>query len=265
MDNIKEIINQAGEFIANTDYNKIKELKGIQMFDAPIIGIAAADDPLFLKLKDKEAIGDGHMTPLEWMPQAKAVISYFLPFTEAVRKANRENKDLPAIEWLYGRIEGEIANKELAKFLVKKVADMGGEAIIPSLDSRFVSGNYKSNWSERHVAFISGLGTFGLSKSIITEKGAAGRLGSLIVSIPFEATERKYEGVYDYCSQCGACINRCPAQAIDKLGKKHEPCEDFLTNVTKKRFAPRYGCGKCQTAVPCEYRIPVVRKEGHKE
>lgn len=259
MKDIKDIINQAGEFIINTNYNKVEELNGIHLFDVPIIGVADANDPLFLKLKDKDAVGDGHMTPLEWMPKAKAVISYFLPFTEAVRKANRKSKELPAIEWLYGRIEGETVNRELAKLLAEKITDMGGEAIIPAMDSRFTAKNYKSNWSERHVAFISGLGTFGLSKSIITEKGAAGRLGSIIVSIPFKATERKYEGIYDYCSQCGACINRCPAQAIDRSGKKHEPCDNFLTNVTKKLFSPRYGCGKCQTAVPCEYKIPVKK------
>jgi hypothetical protein len=23
------------------------------------------------------------------------------------------------------------------------------------------------------------------------------------------------------------------------------------------RFRPRYGCGKCQTGVPCEHQIPV--------
>lgn len=260
MYSIEDINKLAQEFISTSSYNKVKELNGIQIFDAPLIGIASAQDTLFLELKEENAVGVEHMTPLEWMPQAKVVISYFLPFTEAVRKANRENKDLPAKEWLYGRIEGETVNNELRKFLAEKIKEIGREAVIPALDSRFAVKGYKSNWSERHAAFIAGLGTFSLSKSLITEKGCAGRFGSIIVSAAFEPTERKYISIYEYCSQCGACISRCPVQAIDKSGKKHEPCDDFLTNVTKKRFAPRYGCGKCQTAVPCESRIPVKSK-----
>ena len=142
--------------------------------------------------------------------------------------------------------------------------------MIPAADGRFCSvtkpdpkrvGNwqdasYTSNWSERHVAFVCGLGTFGLSKGIITEKGLAGRLVGLIVTETFEARKRKYTDLYEYCTRCGACIRRCPAGAISmEGGKRHSPCDTFLES-TKKMYAPRYGCGKCQTKVPCESRIP---------
>lgn len=257
MNNIQYIVKEAEEFVKNTNLNKVKELNGMEIFDVPLVAVAAAGDPLFLKLKEEEVVGNDHMTPVEWMPEAKSVISYFLPFTEKVRKANRKKKDLPALEWLYGRIEGEMVNRELCKFLVEKIKSLNGKALVPAQDSRFNIKEYRSNWSERHVAYISGLGTFSLSKSLITEKGCAGRLGSIIVDIKYEPTKRNYKGIYDYCTQCGACIERCPAKAIDRLGKKHKPCNDFLNNVTKKLFAPRYGCGKCQTAVPCERRIPV--------
>lgn len=259
MHTVEDIVKISKKFIESTHLNKAEDLKGMEIYDAPLIGIASAKDSLFLKLKEEGVIGEQHMTPLEWMSNAKTVISYFLPFTEAIRKANRENKDLPAKEWLYGRVEGQIVNDELSKFLAEKIKESGEDAVIPAIDPRFKDKNYRSNWSERHVAFIAGLGTFGLSKSLITEKGCAGRFGSVIVSVDLAPTERKYESTYEYCSECGACINRCPVHAIDKLGKKHEPCREFLDNVTKVRFAPRYGCGKCQTAVPCESRIPVKK------
>ena len=57
------------------------------------------------------------------------------------------------------------------------------------------------------------------------------------------------------CSGCGACIRRCPVNAITPRGKEHPPCSDFL-DETKIRFAPRYGCGKCQVQVPCMSGIP---------
>ena len=69
-------------------------------------------------------------------------------------------------------------------------------------------------------------------------------------------TPRRYRGVYDYCTRCGACVRRCPARAISlETGKDQLACWTFL-NRTKLRCAPRYGCGKCQVAVPCERRIP---------
>jgi len=99
------------------------------------------------------------------------------------------------------------------------------------------------------------LGTFGLSKSLITIKGCAGRYGSVIVSRQYPTTLRPYKEIYEYCTKCGACIPRCPVGAITMEGKEHPPCHDMQTRV-KKHFAPRYGCGKCQTAVPCEHSIP---------
>lgn len=54
----------------------------------------------------------------------------------------------------------------------------------------------------------------------------------------------------------GKCAVNCPANAIslDK-GKDHSKCHGFLLKTAEK-FKPRYGCGKCQVAVPCECRIP---------
>lgn len=263
MNDIEGICKEIKEFMRNTSFNKVEELDGMEIFETPIVGIATADDPLFTILKEENVVGTHYMTPIEWLPKAKAVIAYFLPFTKRVREANRLKKDLPALEWLYGRIEGETVNNEIRKFLVEKIIQIGGEALVPAQDPRFTIKGYASNWSERHTAYIAGLGTFSLSKSLITEKGCAGRIGSIIVSIPYEPTKRKYHDLYEYCSNCGACIRRCPVQAIDATGKKHEPCDTFLSNVTMKRFAPRYGCGKCQTAVPCEYKVPV--KDSNKE
>jgi epoxyqueuosine reductase QueG len=116
---------------------------------------------------------------------------------------------------------------------------------------------FTSNWSERHVAWVSGLGTFGLSRGLITEKGVAGRLGSIVTNLCLEPGSRKYTGLTDYCTFCGACIRKCPAHAISKEnGKEHQPCSDYLDRM-EEMFSPRYACGKCQAGVPCESRIPV--------
>ncbi len=134
----------------------------------------------------------------------------------------------------------------------------GYAAVAPAQDARFAVNERRSNWSERHVAFIAGLGTISLNCSIITAKGAAGRLGSVITDLTLAASERPYTDIREYCSRCGACIRRCPPGAIDENGKSHPRCSDYLDGIMV-RFRPRYGCGKCQTAVPCEDRIPPQR------
>jgi epoxyqueuosine reductase QueG len=155
---------------------------------------------------------------------------------------------------------------DMTKVAVSILTDAGFAAVAPLFDPRFAVGNpavtdksrqdfYTSNWSERHAAYAAGLGTFGLSRGIITEKGISGRLGSVITSAEFPATPRPYKGLYDYCIKCGTCIKHCPVGAISDEGKRHPPCSAFL-DKTKEKYKPRYGCGKCQTAVPCERGIP---------
>lgn len=252
---IKEIIQAAAKFVAESPLNKVGDLGGISIYAEPLFGFADADDPLFTKLKGPEVIGPHHLLPAEWLPGAKTVISYFLPFSSQVRQANRI-EGLPAKEWLYGRIEGEVFNGALKQVLVGQMIEAGGKTIVPMLDSRFTISNRRSNWSERHAAFIAGLGTFGLSKSLLTEKGCAGRYGSIITTLEMPVSERPYQDIYQYCAFCEECIPRCPSGAIKADGKDTFVCSEYIDNEVKPKFTPRYGCGKCQTAVPCEYSLP---------
>ena len=247
------------------------EIIGMNLFEKPLVGFGQAQDGLFEKYKEETVIGPWFMTPKEWMPTAKTVVSLFFPFTEEVKSSNRKMKDGPSVPWLYGRVEGQdYLNTYMAK-LKEWLEENGIKGCVPGLDARFVkivAGNnvkeyacaneqtFGSNWSERHAAYVCGLGTFGLSKGIITEKGMAGRFASVIIDVEIEPDERKYAGIYDYCTMCGACVRRCPAKAILKEeGKNHNICNEWLGKMSKIN-APRYGCGLCQTKVPCESRIP---------
>lgn len=252
---LQKIEQAVGGFIAKTPLNAAAEIGLSQIFDAPLLSVAGAGDALFDTLKADNIIGPHHLSPCEWLPAARSVIAYFLPFSQAVREANRQGEQ-PAAEWLYARIEGEMVNNALRRFLVEWFQAAGYQAVAPGLDERFVVVNRKSNWSERHVAYVAGLGTFSLNRSFITRAGAAGRLGSIIVAADITPTPRHYQAYDEYCSKCGACVKRCPVQAIDDTGKNNDICAKFLDD-TAIRFKPRYGCGKCQTGVPCEATIPV--------
>ncbi len=271
------IIELATEFIRSAEDNIIgqevalsSEVVGLKIFDDPIFAFGSADDPCFQDLKNGDANLKDLLLPSEWLPGAKTVISFFLPFSKAVRDSNKNSSKLPSAGWLHGRIEGQALLDKLTAYIELELAGAGYKSLAPLLDERLWSvarpdphgldaeAAFTSNWSERHAAYVCGLGTFGLSKGLITAKGVAGRFGSVITQLHIEPDVRAYTGIYDYCSMCGDCIKNCPVGAIslDK-GKRHAPCSDFL-DFTAEEYKPRYGCGKCQVDVPCESRIPGV-------
>jgi len=268
-----DIIREAEQFVHDSSRNYIseeiaikKDYVGMKIFDAPIFAFGYVDDELYTELKDPLVIGPHFQPPLEWLSEAKTIISFFLPYTERIKSANARDFVWPADEWLHGRIEGQELLKELAIYINKLLTDAGYNSLVPIFDPRFKTGDsrtgdgeaanrFTSNWSERHIAYVCGLGTFGLSKGLITEKGVSGRFGSILTALDIPKTARAYSGIYDYCTMCYACIPNCPVNAISKDGKEHESCSAFLDKVHEKHY-PRYGCGKCQVGVPCESRAP---------
>ncbi len=248
-----------------------KEGAEVTIFDRPLVGIASAGDPLFLRFKtDPEAIGDGFLLPEEWLPGAVSVVSLFFPYTDDMRSRERANlhPTEPSEAWLYARVEGDDYIQRFMAALRDRLAEAGVSVCVPKLDPRMtyvrlptVSGGAPDfhvvpTWSERHAAFVCGLGTFGLSRGIITKRGMAGRLGSLIADLSLEPTPRTYTDIYEWCIRCGECARRCPMRAISFEHYKNNVLCRTKIDETRVTYAPRYGCGKCQTVVPCEYRDP---------
>ncbi|MCR4622450.1 MAG: 4Fe-4S binding protein [Clostridiales bacterium] len=272
----KRIIDDLVNLFRSCDGNVIAAGKalpgceGLVMFDEPIFGVSSADDPIYETFKRAEVVGDNFMLPEQWLPGAKSVISFFLPFTQRVRSSNRGDPESTSNEWLHARIEGQAFINSYTEKLKELFAGYGVSTCVPASDSRFATKatmlppgdpkviHFSSNWSERHVAYASGLGTFCLTRGLISPKGVAGRYGSIITDAEIAPDERPYTGVYDYCIMCGACVKRCPAGAISlEHGKNQQKCKQWM-DITAKKYDPRYGCGKCQVGVPCEGGIPRV-------
>lgn len=71
-------------------------LAGMKVYDEPLVGFARADDELFVKEFKKEGvIHPEYLSPCQWLPGAKTVISFFLPFTAGVKRSNRNRTDEP--------------------------------------------------------------------------------------------------------------------------------------------------------------------------
>jgi epoxyqueuosine reductase len=125
---------------------------------------------------------------------------------------------------------------------------------------------FVSKWSERHAAYAAGLGTFGLCDALITPKGKAHRVGSVVANIAIPPTPRPYDNHRAYClfyhdGSCSACRKRCPVGAISENGHDKIKCWDHAGGTCaafgKENYGfDGYGCGLCQTGVPCESRIP---------
>jgi len=195
-----------------------------------------------------------------------------LPQTAASKRDNRRETSYPAERWARSRILGESkVNAGLRAFLVAELAARGIQAAAPQLLpqwSRQKSARYgfASVWSERHAAHVAGLGTFGLSDGLITPLGKAVRVGSLVLRGALPVSERPYNHHREYClyfrdGSCGMCVRRCPVGSVRAEGRDKERCRRHLRESCARHIEQTwnlqgYGCGLCQTGVPCESGIP---------
>lgn len=284
----EELTRAVLNFAAQSEQNYVTpedaicpELAGMRLYDAPIFGFASARDSLFTaEFKKPGVIHPEYLSPEEWLPGAKTVISFFLPFTADVKRSNLALHDEPyepglpqrcSTPWLHARIEGQLFVNCVSDYIQSLLEAEGYRTVCPTTSGklRMITPTIPT-WSERHAAYAAGLGTFGLSRGLITEKGMAGRFGSVITDAELVPTARPYSSPFEYCVMCGACMRRCPSEAIDVsrgvvLGKDQSICGPYVSGSKLPPHGPhqrrRYGCGKCQVGVPCADGIPQKRPE----
>ncbi len=266
-------------YVCNSADNSLKNIDDDKAWEEVIVGFSRGDDPLYAFFKSD--IGPFFWTPAEIFsvsfpdskvtPEALTVISWVLPQTELTKADNRHQVNLPAERWVRSRHFGEAFNLKLARQVAGELLDRGIQALAPVQSPKWSMQESKkygiaSNWSERHAAYVSGLGTFGLCDGLITRQGKAMRCGSVIARIGMTPTERPYKDRHAYClfytnGKCRKCISRCPCGAISEAGHDKTKCKAYLYETVspyaKSRFGiESYGCGLCQTDIPCESRIP---------
>jgi epoxyqueuosine reductase len=273
-------------FINESDSNKRKQLDHGTYWEEPLVGFASGMDPLFFEYQT--LIGPFHSTPREVISTALkergrnllfteiekiSVISWVLPASEDTCRSNRRENQFPSKLWAYTRTYGEACNDALRKHVVHFLEDLGYVTVAPVLLPTFhfvhdEKVGWASPWSERHVAYACGLGTFSLNDGLITPKGIAVRFGSVVTLLKLTPSEKKYRHHRENCLQfrdekCGKCIKRCPAGAITLMGHDKERCHQYVSSEALKAKRSGYGlqdpppsCGLCQTDVPCEFEIP---------
>ncbi len=295
------------DFFASSELNRLHEnYGGGRIFNKPLLGVSGGDDPIFEKFK--EVVASEHLTPLElWRACGKEkvsasnlrIITIVFPYVEKIRSESKDfiefpNVKLPAEIYSVGRNYANEFKKETCRQTIEFFKKSGFNAIaamVSEVFSIFTKGRFYSNWSERHIAFAAGLGTFSLSEALITEVGCNLRLASIITDAPLDITPRKNDDHHANClyyakGTCRKCEKNCPAHAISENGHDKKKCFIYgqkierkfrsrIGSILKPHFRyingewkeqrPPVGCAFCQFDVPCMDKNPMLIEQKNKE
>jgi epoxyqueuosine reductase len=262
------------------------------MYEEPLIEFADGDDPIFAEYKG--IIGTVHLTPREAlartydkrpgeMPARLSVISYAWPFTEKTRVSQRGETRIPGRLYSHTRWYGKQANMALQGHVVELLTRMGYLAAapeqLPFFDLYRDEKGLYSNWSQRHMLYAAGLGTFGLSDLFITERGVCHNCGAIVTNLPLPPSPRTATDPYGNCLfyqgvNCRACMRRCPSGAITEAGHDKNICQRYVDEYGEAELSrieqgqAEYdndttlgGCGLSMVGVPCEYRNPTKKRD----
>ncbi len=241
-----ELANQIENIINDCVRNSNNKTK----YREPLIGFAAAQDPLFLQLK--EIIGDYYLQPVDLLPGAKTVVAFFLPFSKSIVMANRGSQ--VAREWALAYVETNNLISETCGKLKSELNVLGITTASEKATHNFNEEDLTAPWSHKSTAYIAGLGTFGLHRMLITTAGCAGRFGSIIISAEIPPTDRP-EG--EYCrykadQKCASCVRNCPTGALQVDGLDKFKCYKQLLEMDQQfsDLGLCDACGKCAVG-PC--------------
>ena len=227
----------------------------------PVVGIARADDPLFAKLKD--IISPTHALPGELVPGAKSVIAFFVPFAESVVKSNIAG-EWSSAEWMAAYEDTNALIVDLSQHLFDVIMAAGYRASNLPPTYNYDEKNLRSDWSHRSVAYIAGVGTFGVNHMLITSAGCCGRIGSVITDLELESTPMLEQELclFKRDGSCGACMRRCVTGAFsregDEVGFNVRACNAQIYGKAypNRQLPGSDTCGKCMVGVPCSTKAP---------
>lgn len=251
---IKEKIEQ---FIRNYEQNTATK------WGIPIVGFADAK----VVERTLPSIMKHHGIPSDAMSDARIVIAYFVPFRKEMADTNRQN-GMASEEWAIAYEETNVLLGKINDFLMKELAEKGYKAAVHPAASSFDRKQLISNWSHRHIAYLAGIGTFGINNMLITEKGCCGRYSTIVTNldIPADAPRTEELCFYKKNGTCKACVLKCPSGALTVEGFDRYKCYQICMKNAQiyTAFGSSYAeegeptvgsevCGKCVAGMPCAF------------
>lgn len=250
----EKLIEEAESFVASYGSNEGCS----ELWRTPVVGIAAADDPAFVQLK--EEVIPGHFLPRELLASAQSVVAIFVPYTKRVIDSNTGG-GYSSLLWdnAYKRTNEMLAalNEHLSAFLRVRGYEATNSLPTEGVAERAVT----SRWSHRHIGVIAGVGTFGINNMIITRRGCAGRMITFVTEafLPPDSPLAE-QCLYKAKGTCRECVAACPMAAIKNNQKTYEVDKTkcvYMCYDKKRELAPDIeggeNCGKCSCGVACSY------------
>lgn len=260
------------EFIS--DYARKADEAGIiqHIWRAPVVRFGDATLPELARLK--ELVHPEHDMPEDVLSGAKTIVAYFMPFRKEIGDTNKGGR-LSSKEWAMAYEKTNAFFNEMNDALIVFLAENGARAAVSPAAGSYDNAILRSKWSQRHLAYYCGLGTFGKNNMLITEQGCCGRIGTVVTDLVV-AHDHRIET--EYCpyqrdGSCGACIKHCPVGALTAEGYNPKLCDGMCDENGAVHVGycekPSYQlensetgligsnvCGKCVAGMPCTYRIP---------
>lgn len=241
-----------GDKIETFIKNSVLQARTTTRYREPLVGFASANDHLFTQIK--QVIGPHHLHPKEMLPGAKTVVAFFIPFAEDVVKANRRDKEAVAREWAVAYVETNRLISDICRQLIEMLNEEGIDAVAEKPTHNFDKQSLTAGWSHKSVAYVAGLGTFGLNRMLITASGCAGRFGTLVISAEVPPTPRP---VGEFCryyreGKCLYCVQNCPTGALKAEQLDKQRCYKHLMDMDSffNDLDLTDVCGKCAMG-PC--------------
>lgn len=245
------------QFIINEILDKVSSSNSDTKYRTPLVGFADANNPYFNDLKT--VINQEQYLPSDLLPNAKTVVTFFIPFDEEVVYKNLRC-ETTAKEWAYGKRDVQELIDGIIDNIKDKLATLGvGCSVNPGKEA-YNQENYTHRWSLKHIAYICGLGNFGLNQLFITDSGCGGRFGSFVIDqeVVYDQAATEEYCLYKHNKSCGVCVKNCPSGALTIDGLDKEKCSNWINDITDKYFdgiKTFRTCGKC-TALPCATKRP---------
>jgi epoxyqueuosine reductase QueG len=245
------------QLIINEIMDRVSASNTDTKYRTPLVGFADANDSFFGELKTM--VNEEHYIPSDLLPNAKTVVTFFIPFDEEIVKKNLKC-DTTAKEWAYGKKDAQVLIGEIIDGIKVKLGEMKIGCSGNPNEEPYDQKNFMHRWSLKHIAYICGLGNFGLNHLLITESGCAGRFGSFVIDHEVEYDKPVAEPfcLYKQNKSCGACVRACPSGALTFEGIDKPKCSKWINDITEKYFDGIRifrTCGKC-ISLPCAMKKP---------